>query len=737
MQPGRAEFRFPSWLKKKAGRRRRHPVPPRGKNNFVVAAPPPAFANRLNSPIFAHLHILCLALTHTKRPHFMVKKASLFLVGIFTLWGTLSAQVTELPANTLPEKLGREYQKGEKALIYRDYDTALKSFKKILKRYPKFVPALRGVGACYELKGEYELAAEYYDKALELGPRFSRALYYECGKAHYKAGDYYLALELFLEFDTLAKEDIHSFSYNGVAEQNAEQTYYQSIQRDIRACQVAMDSIQFLNIPSVENLGENINTKGDEYFPFVSNDQKLLFYTHRKDENADENLYFSTAPFGKWRIGSSVGHDFNTDFNEGMPTLIRDGRKMIFTACQREGILGTCDLWQANVRGEKITDFGPLTGYVNTPAWESQAALNCDGSELFFASNREGGFGGVDIWMCRRLDDGRWGEPVNLGDRINTPGDEEAPFITSDGNVLYFSSTGHLGMGEQDIFFSRKDENGQWGHPVNLGIPVNSSYRELGLFLSADGKTGYFASNRKGGFGGMDIYKFTLSDKVQSEPVTFVEGFVKDSVLHIPVPNATVHFKDRPAMQTDEEGRFFICVKGNDELEFEVLEKDYHKYKARHRVPVWDNRTFYPLEILLDPLFRLPVYDGPLDTPDAPPESRPTPFSTEFKHQLFYGFDESDLTADMEADLLNFFQETFSGHPVVSVEIIGYADDIGADSYNLILSERRAKAVGEFLKSKGIRVDKIYIEGKGEQKSGGKPKWQNRRVEVVVRVGDN
>jgi outer membrane protein OmpA-like peptidoglycan-associated protein len=663
---------------------------------------------------------------------------TVFIIPVFLFIGFfLNAQTGDSPFDILPEKLGEAYRDAEEALIYRDFDGALKLFKRILKKYPEFVPALRGIGACYILMNEYQLAAENYDKALELGPRFSRALYYETADAHFKSGNYYLALELFMEFDSLSNLPISSFSYNGSAEQQAEQEYYQKIERSIRACNVAMDSIKFLNIASVQNLGSSINTKGDEYFPYVSNNQELIFYTGRKDENSDENLFYSSAPFGKWRIGQKVGDEFNTEFHEGMTTLIRDGRKMIFTACQREGILGPCDLWQAEVRDEKILESGPVIGYVNSPTWESQAAISCDGSELYFASNREGGQGGTDIWMCKRLDDGRWAEPVNLGPKINTEGDEEAPFITNDGNVLYFSSTGHLGLGEQDIYFSRRVDNQDWDYPVNLGIPVNSSYRELGFFLSADGRTGYFASNRKGGYGGMDIYKFTLSDQLNSEPITFVEGWVRDSILGVPVPNATVYFKNRVASKADEEGRFFICVKGNDQLDFEVLEKDYHKYKRKTTIPVWDNKTFYQLDILLDPLFRLPVYNEPLDVSvETPTTKAAPPFTKEIKHQLFYGFDESDMTTDMQDELLNFLQTAFSGNPVMSVEIIGYADDIGADSYNLILSEKRAKAVGVFLKNKGIRVDKIYIEGKGEQKAGGKPKWKNRRVEVVVRVDE-
>lgn len=656
---------------------------------------------------------------------------TLVIIAFYSLLFSALGQDDPPPIQTrLPDDITKIYRKGENALLLKEYEKAEKYFKKVLNKYDYFAPALRGLGASFELRGDYENASIHYQKAIETNPRFSRVLYYECADAHFKSGNYAFALQLFHKFDSLKTVNIQEFAYNGMEELPVEIEYYNKLPSSIRSCHIALDSIQFLNIPSVINLGPNINTSADEYFPFLSNDQKLMFYTSRKNNKSDENLLVSTNPTGQWRIGESVGNNFNTKTNEGMSSLVRDGRRMFFTACHREEVLGTCDIWEAVLDGRKIKSTNPVTGYTNTNKWESQASVNCDGSFLFFASNREGGIGGTDIWYARRLADGRWDEPVNLGDKINTAGDEEAPFITNDGQVLYFSSTGHLGLGEQDIFMARKDDNGDWGYPVNLGIPVNSSYRELGFFLSADGKTGYFASDRRGGRGGMDIYKFNLSNKLFTSPTTFVEGYVIDSILNTPV-QATIYFKNRPDLTTDEEGRFFMCVPANDTLEFIIREKDYHQYKRKKIIPQWDNKTLYNFDILLDPVFRLPVFNGDLETDSPNPKRRN--FVVEKKHMVLFEFDKSDLTGEIKEALMDFLNDVFTGKQVVSVEIIGYADDIGADTYNLILSEKRAKEVGVYLKEKGIRVDKIYIEGRGET-DGGKPKWQNRRVEVIVSV---
>ena len=262
-----------------------------------------------------------------------------------------------------------------------------------------------------------------------------------------------------------------------------------------------MDSINFGKISNLENLGPSINTRGDEYFPFVSNDQQMLFFTQRKKGDEDENLLYSNASStGKWK-SSNPFKFFNTPAQEGRFTMVRDGRKMYFTACNRQGVLGPCDIWEGELLNGEISEIKPISGDLNSMKWESQVSVSCDGSTLFFASNRPGGMGGTDIWYSKKNEVGYWGEPINLGEKVNSPGDEESPFLTNDGKTLYFSSTGHQGMGQLDIFMSWIDEKtGQWSTPINLGQPLNTLHtNELGFFLCADGKTGYFASDQPNG----------------------------------------------------------------------------------------------------------------------------------------------------------------------------------------------------------------------------------------------
>jgi|GEM_PF-124659 len=653
---------------------------------------------------------------------------------VVLLYGLLPAQHSKAPFRILTEEVRQAQRSGEQALLQKAFSKALRYFKKALKNDPAFLPALRGTGACYELTGDYGKAIKNYEKIIEINPRFSRTIYFDCANVHYKAGDYSRALELFAQFDSLKLVDLENFSFKGLPEQKTESDYFQKLPQKIHACQVALDSIQFWNIPELTNLGANINTPADEYFPFLSNDLRKIYYTSRKNPSSDENLFFSAKHEGRWRRGQAVGNGFNTKENEGMVSLVRDGNRIYFTACQRQEVKGACDIWEANLTEKGFASANPLAGKANSGDWESQASISCDGSALYFASNREGGQGGTDIWVSRKLPGGIWGEPQNPGAEINTPCDEEGPFITNDGKVLYFSSNGHPGMGEQDIFMSRKMDSGAWGKPVNLGVPVNSSYRELGFFLSADEKTGYFASDRPEGFGGMDIYQFELPEQLLSDPITYLEGFVKDSILKTPV-QTTLLFEKHPPVQTDSEGRFFLCLPAGEPLKFEIKAKDYRPCRGEILAPKWDNKTFFQKEFLLDPVFRLPAYTGKLDTAATPFFPSPSPHFMEKNHLVLFEFDHSELRPENKRSLDNFLEEEVYGKPVHEISIVGYADDIGKDSYNLVLSEKRAKAIGVYLKEKGVRVDKIFIEGKGKTDDG-KPKWENRKVELLVQLED-
>ncbi|MBK8490741.1 MAG: PD40 domain-containing protein [Saprospirales bacterium] len=617
-------------------------------------------------------------------------------------------------------------EKGQAALLDHQYEKARRFFLRSVEESPHYLPAKRYLIAANELLGNFQEAAYGSDALLLENPNYSRTLYFEAGRMHFGCGNYSRALDLFAQFKELQQLPASLFGILGETEQENEQKYLDEVEELIQKCRTAQEAAKFSRVDEVVNLGHGINTSGDEYFPCVSNDQTWMFFTSRRNRFSDEDLRISFYA-GEWMEGISLPSTFLTSHNEGMSSLVRNGRRMFFTACGRPAVKGTCDLWEAYVEGTTIKKSEPLEGNINSDSWDSQATISCDGTTLYFASNREGGFGGTDIWVSHLLGDGSWEEPQNLGPLVNTPGDEEAPYITNDGRNLFFSSTGHKGLGEQDIFISRLDSAMiHWGEPLNLGPPVNSSYRELGFFLTADGQTGYFASDRSGGYGGMDIYQFQLPNPLGGRPITFVEGQVLDSITWEPL-SVTLFTSTKEKVHTDENGRFFMCLPVDTTYSFTIIEPGYAVYYREVRVPIWENRKPYPLSILLQPTQVVHTEEGGIISLSGAP-------GRQVSHAVFFEFDKADLGGSAVQELDKFLEKLTSDKNIIEeVEIIGYSDQVGSEKYNLVLSENRAKAVAVFLKEKGIKVDRLYIAGSGELMSS-IPEAEKRKVEIVVHL---
>ncbi|MEO0338320.1 MAG: tetratricopeptide repeat protein [Bacteroidota bacterium] len=643
---------------------------------------------------------------------------------------------------------------GEVAMLQGKYKKAIRLFEKALRIKPDLRAAQRGIGQVYDLMKQPHFALEYYVEVLNNDEYFSRVLYYQVAECYFKLGEYDKAIVAFERFNFLQAENDQKFTVNGEKERVLELELAGKLDDAIRACQVAKDSTAFRENVVVTNLGPTINTRHDEYFPFLSNNQKILFFTKRKGYKSDENLFFSLFDKGGWRIGKTVGESFNTDLNEGMVTMVRDGRTMYFTACNRDNVQGPCDIWEATVDGTTFSYLQPLRGDANTPSWESQAAVSCDGRTLYFSSMWEGPGhqGGADIWYAKKLPSGLWSSPINMGPKINTPKDEESPFITNDGNTLYFCSTGHLGMGSADIFFSMKNsDDSTWTIPINLGPTVNSPYEELGFFLSADGQTGYFSSDRPRGYGGKDIYKVQLTDELTSSPITFVEGFVTDAATNAQI-FTTIEMEDGEVIRTDRAGRFFLCLPANSTFYTKIGLEDYHPWEKYFLIPESDNRLFHqlklPLRPLQDPSELIKAVDTPVETDstevlepavdEAIPEDTTASFFPPprirlrkyYNHSIFFNF-EADEAENSELIKLDEFLRSIQGKEVLRLEISGYADDIGTDIFNLELSEKRAKKIALYLYDRNFRISNIGMQGYGSVRDD-KPNYQNRRVDIKI-----
>ena len=267
----------------------------------------------------------------------------------------------------------------------------------------------------------------------------------------------------------------------------------------------------------IRNAGRAINSSANDYCPLVTADGKTMYFTSRrkgamggiKDESGQylEDIYSTQQTDGIWSNAENVGCPLNSFMQDATVGLSPDGNEMIIYRASDsvpDGDLYISErsqgAWQPPVR---------MTDAINSPAQEPSAAISPDGTEIYFTSDRPGGYGGRDLYRIRRLPNGQWSLPLNLGPNINTPYDEDAPFIHSDGTTLFFSSNGHNTMGGYDIFKSTllDPDMNVWDKPVNMGAPLNTVNDDIYFCLSADGRTGYFSSERAGGLGGQDIYQ--------------------------------------------------------------------------------------------------------------------------------------------------------------------------------------------------------------------------------------
>ncbi len=623
----------------------------------------------------------------------------------------------------------RHYLDGEQLMLARDYSKAARALRRALDDEPKMAIASRLLGEAEYLQGHYTQAVAAFGYTLELDPNFSRVLYYKLGEVYYKMGRAELGLYYFKKFRDLNEVPLSQFTIRGEAERAEELLLRERLPASIRACHISLDSSEFINVTTIENMGPGINSKDDDYFPFLTNNGNSLFFT-RQSENGDEDLWFGyrRAP-GRWD-SERIKAGFNSSQPEGMTTLVRDGRQIFFTVCGGGKDTVDCNLYSGIVEdNNKVRDKQLISSYVNSSSWDSQAAVSCDGRRLFFASNRPGGLGGSDIWYCERTPTGEWSEPRNIGAPVNTSGDEESPFLSNDGQTLYFASTGHLGLGEQDLFMSWYDPALQrWTVAINLGPPVNSPHRELGLHLSADGRTGFFASNRPGGQGGMDIYEFTLSEKLYGEPTTYVQGYVRDSVTRGPLANAVVQINGGQALRTDAMGRFFICAGADVIVDLSTRVETYLPYRQNFAIPSWDNRKHYEIDLLLHPELS---FIAELRT-EPPADLAPTVRKIKVvrTHPVYFGFDGIEVNSD-ELIKLDEFLQSLTDEEIERVSVTGYADDIGGSEYNLRLSEQRARAVAVSLLQRRQNVDQIQVNGVGSV-STDQPREQNRRVDIKI-----
>ena len=445
-----------------------------------------------------------------------------------------------------------------------------------------------------------------------------------------------------------------------------------------------------------KNLGATVNSKMSEYLPSQTIDGTQLFFTRRVDIYNEDFYGSSRQKISTWENAQPLKGSLNTPQSEGAMMISQDGNWLVFTGCYRPDSYGGCDLYISYKNKEGWSAAKNLGNRINSGQWESQPCLSPDKRELYFASRKPGGLGGSDLYVSRLQDNGQWSDPENLGPGINSAADEQCPFIHADNQTLYFTSSYWPGYGDDDLFMVRKVAEGKWSTPKNLGYPINTIDREGTLFITADGKTAYYASERKDSYGGLDLYSFELNPSIRPYETRWVTGKVTDKKTGTGI-SATLELTDLQTRQvisrvkTDSLGNYLLTLPTGRDYAFTVNQKGFLFNSDQYFLKNGITDSAAVKNIELQPIERN---------------------ASVVLKNIFFETNRYELTPASLVEL-DKLVVLLAENPTISIEISGHTDNIGKAETNLLLSENRAKAVVDYLASKKIDAKRLAYKGFG------------------------
>ena len=617
----------------------------------------------------------------------------------------LSAQPDQSKIN---KKAKEAFDKAYARYAYGDYPGAISLLKEAIKKDGKYVDAYMSLATIYKEMKNYEQSISNYEKGFQL----DTSVY----SGRYKL-DYSVALAGLGRFgealaavnELLARPNLDERTIKTTEKRRNSYLFATEFQK-----KHAADQYTF----SPKNLGEGVNTEDPEYFPTLPIEGDKIIFTRRVG-GIDEDFYGSVKSGNKW--GKSIRIDkINTPLNEAAQSISQDGRWLVFDACTRRDGYGSCDLYISYMTDNGWSAALNLGGIVNSEQWDVQPCLSPDKRDMYFTSTRPGGYGGSDIYVTHMQSDGRWSTPENLGPEVNTAADEACPFIHADNQTLYFTSNGHLGYGDMDIFLIRRVADGKWGKPENLGYPINTIENEGSLFIAADGKTAYYASDRREGKGAQDIYSFEMRPDIRPNKTLWIKGRVFDEKTSKGLPS-TVELIDLAStqtiskVQTDETGNYLITLPVGKDYAFNVNRRNYLFYSDNYSLKDKSPDSTYLKNIPLQPI---------------------EVNAAIVLKNIFFDYNKFELKPESQVELDKLVQ-LMNDNPAVKIQVEGHTDNIGNAAENLRLSENRAKSVMNYLVSKSIKPERMLAKGFGATKpvadnSTEQGRGQNRRTEIKI-----
>ena len=625
------------------------------------------------------------------------------------------------------------------------YKQALEYYLLANKFNPKNAFLNFKIGKCYLYSNTKQTAVTFLEKAKELNASIDVELAYYLGWAYHLDMQWDKAIEQFKKF--------------GLSTGSG--TEFINLQKDAKAqikeCETGKLLQQKPIRVFIDNAGPQVNSKYSDYGPVISADESELFFTSRREGTTGgaidptineymEDIYVSTKVNGKWTQAVNLGPPVNTEDHDANSGLSADGQKLLVYSGNGHG-----DLYESTLLGDKWQVTKSLGKNINTSAHESSACYAADGKSIYFVSdNPETSIGDRDIYVSRKDETGKWGKPENLGPTINTESGEEGVFLHPDGKTLYFSSEGHNSMGGYDIFKSIY-ENGKWSKPENLGYPLNTPDNDVFFVISASGKHGYYSSYSDKGFGEKDIFLVTFLGpekpmvlnnednllasltapvketvlaptlEIKEAQLTILKGIITDDMSKKPL-EATVEIIDNKQnisiatfTSNSSSGKYLVSLPAGKNYGIAVKKEGY----------LFHSENF---DIASAAAFQEVVKNISLKSVDVG--------STIVLKNIFFDLGKATLRPESTNELERLGKLLYD-NPTLKIEISGHTDNKGSAELNKKLSDGRAKAVVDYLISKGITGDRLTYVGYGKEQPIASNdtedgRQQNRRTEFKI-----
>ena len=647
------------------------------------------------------------------------------LVFIF-FGGSMTAQAQTYTSKS--KKAIKFYEKAREYLGARQFEEGTDYLFKAIKVDDKFAEPHYKLATMFSLDYKvrrasnprvaneyYKLSIEHFKKTINAAPdnpKFKGA-YFELASYYIKKGDY-------------SNANKHAKSFLNLKPEEKYIAYSKKILSDSEfALKAIKNPVEFKSTP----LPNPINQFYLQYFPALTGDRQTIVFTARNSPsrtraNADEeNIYVSNYANGAWSMPASISQNINTPGNEGTAAISADGSTLVFTICDtKENSSWVCDLFISYKKGDEWSKPENLGSRINSPRWESQPSLSADGRTLFFISNRAGGKGGRDIWFSRKNSDGDWTPAENLRE-INTVFDELSPFIHPNNKTLFFSSTGYPGMGGYDLY-KCDYVNKEWSEPVNLGFPVNTFKDQLALFITADGKKGYYSIEdaKNGNIHSSILHEFDVPESIKPKiKSNYVKGYVYDSKTKekldagIDLFDLTDNLLQASVVSDEENGNYLIVLNQGSEYGLEIHRKGYAFKSLSFNYTEGEDIEPLEINISLDPIAQGTIFR---------------------LNNIFFDYNKYELK-DKSKTELDELVKFMTENPEVKGEISGHTDNTGSAEANKKLSLNRAKSVYDYLIKAGVEPSRLKYQGYGADKPEGnnnteEGRAKNRRIEFEI-----